>query len=142
MEARASFNGSSVSKTFVAAILVLVALGLGAMGGYVAKGLTGSGSAATENATVHAAPGSVLRQDSVGRSTVHAAPGSVLRQDSVSGPAAEVPAWIRNEFPETASRFSQDDPIFIAKYAVTTSQAADDGTGGVLWNRGGHKQLP
>ena len=43
MEARASFSGASVSKTFVAAILIIVALGLAAMGGYAAKGLTGSG---------------------------------------------------------------------------------------------------
>ena len=110
MEARASFNGASVSKTFVAAILVLVALGLGAMGGYVAKGLSGTGAAATQNSTVHAAPGSVLRQDN----------------------PAELPAYIRNEFPE---RFSKDD-------TYSSSPAVDDGTGGVLWNRGGHKQLP
>lgn len=124
MEARASFNGASVSKTFVAAILVLVALGLGAMGGYVAKGLSGTGAAATQN------------------STVHAAPGSVLRQDSVSQPApAELPWYIQNEFPKTPSRLSQDDPYFIAQYA-TKSQSVDDGTGGVLRNRGNHKQLP
>jgi len=121
MEARASFNGASVSKTFVAAILVLVALGLGAMGGYVAKGLSGTGAAATQSST-----------------TVHAAPGSVLRQDSVSRPAAELPASIRNQFPETPTRLSQDDPYFIAN----SQSAVDDGTGGVLWNRGNHKQLP
>ena len=65
MEARASFNGPSVSKTFVAAILVLVAMGLGAMGGYVTKGLTTGGSAAQSQSQgiVKAAPGSVLRQD-------------------------------------------------------------------------------
>jgi hypothetical protein len=64
MEARTSFNGSSVSKTFVAAILVLVAMGLGAMGGYVAKGLNGSGTAAAQSQqVVKAAPGTVLRQD-------------------------------------------------------------------------------
>jgi hypothetical protein len=123
MEARASFNGASVSKTFVAAILVLVALGLGAMGGYVAKGLTAPGAAATQNSTVHAAPGSVLRQDSSAR------------------PAAELPSYIQNEFPQVPNRISTDDQYFIAQGA-TKSQTADDGTGGVLWNRGGHKQLP
>ena len=59
MEARASFSGAPVSKTFVAGILVLVAMGLAAMGGYVAKGLTSSGAAASQNVSVHAAPGTV-----------------------------------------------------------------------------------
>src|SRR2546429_9218454 len=63
MEARASFSGSPVSKTFVAGTLVLVAMGLAAMGGYVAKGLTGSGAAASQSVTAHAAPGTVVRQD-------------------------------------------------------------------------------
>ena len=47
MEARASLNGASVSKTFIAAILVLVAMGLGAMGSYVAKGLGARAAAIT-----------------------------------------------------------------------------------------------
>ena len=63
MEARATINGTSISKTFVAAVLVLVAMGLGAMGGYVAKGLGASGASTTINAPVHPAPGTVLRQD-------------------------------------------------------------------------------
>lgn len=84
MEARATVNGASVSKTFVAAILVLVAMGLGAMGGYVAKGLGASGTVAAQSQQVHAAPGTVLRQDNPPQSAVHAAPGTVLRQDSGS----------------------------------------------------------
>jgi hypothetical protein len=63
VEARATVNGASVSKTFVAAILVLVAIGLGAMGGYVAKGLGASGTTAAQSQQVHPAPGTVLRQD-------------------------------------------------------------------------------
>jgi hypothetical protein len=63
MEARASFNRPSVSKTFIAAILVLVAMGLGAMGGYVAKGLTSGDIATSQSQSVKAAPGTVLRQD-------------------------------------------------------------------------------
>jgi len=90
LEARATVNGASVSKTFVAAILVLVAMGLGAMGGYVAKGLSVSGSAAAQGQQVHAAPGTVLRQDNpVQGEQVHAAPGTVLRQDSGTLPATE-----------------------------------------------------
>lgn len=83
MEARASFSGASISKTFVAAILIIVALGLAAMGGYAAKGLAGSG-AASQNGTVHAAPGSVLRQDNptTGKPAVHnARPGRGVRVD-------------------------------------------------------------
>lgn len=69
MEARASLKGQSVSKTFVAAILVLVAMGLGAMGGYVAKGLGASGTSAAVTQPVHPAPGTVLRQDNPKQST-------------------------------------------------------------------------
>lgn len=64
MEARATFGGSSISKSFVAIVLVIVALGLGLMGGYVAKSLTGSAAAtSTQTGPVHPAPGTVLRQD-------------------------------------------------------------------------------
>jgi len=81
MEARASFSGASISKTFIAAILILVAMGLAAMGGYAAKGLTGTG-AASQSGTVHAAAGTVLRQDnpSTGKPAVHnVRPGRGLR---------------------------------------------------------------
>jgi hypothetical protein len=84
MEARASFGGSSVSKTFVAAILVIVALGLAAMGGYAVKGLSGTGAAAAQSGTVHAAPGTVLRQDNsnqAGQTTIkRAAPSRGQRE--------------------------------------------------------------
>lgn len=60
MEARQSFRGSSISKTFVAIVLVIVALGLGVMGAYVAKSLSGSAAAPaisnTDNTTQPAAP--------------------------------------------------------------------------------------
>src|SRR3989442_11561542 len=85
MEARASLRGASVSKTFVFAVLVIVAMGLAAMGGYIAKSVQGSGVAVTQNPAVHAAPGTVLRQDK-GTS------GALLdRGAEVGGPAAEVP---------------------------------------------------
>ncbi|HET7420847.1 MAG TPA: hypothetical protein VFL27_10745 [Candidatus Dormibacteraeota bacterium] len=63
MEARATINGASVSKTFVAAILVLVAMGLGAMGGYAVKGLGANAASTTSISDVHPAAGTVLRQD-------------------------------------------------------------------------------
>jgi hypothetical protein len=74
MEARASFGKSSVSKTFVAAILVIVAIGLAVMSAYVAKGL--GGTSASQNHFAQPAPGSVLRQDNP-----VLVPGSVLQQD-------------------------------------------------------------
>ena len=64
MEVRTTIRDTSVSRMFVAAILVLVAMGLGAMGGYVAKGLGASStSAAGQQVQVHPAAGTVLRQD-------------------------------------------------------------------------------
>ena len=81
MEARSTLQGASVSKTFVAAVLVLVAMGLGAMGGYVAKGIGASGTSAIQS-QVHAAPGTVLRQDNPAQVQVHPAPGTVIRQDN------------------------------------------------------------
>jgi hypothetical protein len=74
MEARASFGKSSVSKTFVAAILVIVAIGLAVMSAYVAKGL--GGTSASQNHFAQPAPGSVLRQDNP-----VLVPGSVLQED-------------------------------------------------------------
>src|SRR5207245_3053332 len=97
MEARASFSGAPVSKTFVAGILVLVAMGLAAMGGYVAKGLTSSGAAASQNVSVHAAP------------------GTVLRQDRESKPGAELPGYLLREItPRPAPRYFRAAPSFIA----------------------------
>lgn len=85
MEARATVNGQSVSKTFVAAILVLVAMGLGAMGGYVAKGLGASGTSAAQTQQVHAAPGTVLRQDDPSKS---AEPSRIAKDDSYTSNTA------------------------------------------------------
>jgi flagellar basal body-associated protein FliL len=93
VEARASLSGASVSRSFIAAILIIVALGLAAMGGYLVKGVTGSGAAAatqTQSQT-HAAPGTVLRQDSPAVAPAHAAPGSVLRQDSSAVAPVQAP---------------------------------------------------
>jgi hypothetical protein len=60
MEARATIKETSVSRFFVGTILVLVAMGLGAMGGYVAKG---AGSAAGTVQVTHSAPALPLRAD-------------------------------------------------------------------------------
>ena len=155
MEARATINGASISKTFVAAVLVLVAMGLGAMGGYVAKGMTG-GASVTGVQQVHPAPGTVLRQDnppagavqpnrfqkddaSTVNAPVHPAPGTVLRQDNPPAGAVELPAYIQNEIngPQADPRLSQDDPAFIQKYAQKS--ATDDNA--VIGTRGDHGEL-
>ena len=62
MEARAQFRGASVSKTSVAVILVIVALGLATMGGYVLMGRGGAAATQTQR-HIQLAPGTVLRQD-------------------------------------------------------------------------------
>ena len=89
MEARATIREASVSRTFVAAVLVLVAMGLGAMGGYAAKGL-GASSAAGQQVQVHPAAGTVLRQDNPAQVQVYPAAGTVLRQDNPVQNAAGV----------------------------------------------------
>lgn len=63
MEARASFSGPSISKTFVAAVLVIVAMGLVAMAGYAAGAVFGSSAPVTTSHAVQAAPVTSLRQD-------------------------------------------------------------------------------
>lgn len=63
MEARQAFEGASISKSFVAVVLVLIALGLGVMGGYAAKSLTGSAATTAPQAQTHFAPATNLRQD-------------------------------------------------------------------------------
>src|SRR2546430_12021152 len=87
MEARASLRGASVSKKFVFAVLVIVAMGLAAMGGYIAKSVQGSGTAVTQNPAVHAAPGTVLRQDK------GTGGGPLYRGAEGGAPAAGVPGW-------------------------------------------------
>jgi len=56
MEARASFGRSGISKSFIAAVGVLVTLGLGVMAAAVAKNV--SGSATTQTHAVKAQPAS------------------------------------------------------------------------------------
>lgn len=129
MEARATLNGASVSKVFVAVIGVLVAMGLGAMAGYNAKGLGASGSSVTGGHQVQ----------------VHAAPGTVLRQDNPPAKAAELPSYVQQEIDrasQPANRISTDDAYFIAQYG---QHAAGD-TSAVRAIRGGtrgdHGELP
>jgi hypothetical protein len=73
VEARATIKETSVSRVFVGAILVLVAMGLGAMGGYVVKG-AGAGTSGAQTQVVRPAPGTVLRQDNDPRYGLQQAP--------------------------------------------------------------------
>ena len=121
MEARASLTGTSVPKTFVAIVLVVIAMGLAAMSGYMARGLSG-GAAEAQGQPVHAAPGTVLRQDNPARAS------------------AELPSYIPQAKASRGNRAVQDDPYFIAQYAGTTSQAASND--GLSTRKGGHQELP
>jgi hypothetical protein len=129
VEARATINGTSISKTFVAAVLVLVAMGLGAMGGYVVKGLGAGGASVTGTE----------------QGQVHPAAGTVLHQDNPQAKAAELPGYIQAEIDRAAQatpRLSQDDPRFIQQYgapAVGDTSAIRAIRGGT---RGDHGELP
>jgi len=127
MEARTSFSGASVSKTFVAAVLVIVAMGLAAMGGYVAKSVLGSGAAVTQSQTVHAAPGTVLRQDK-------GISGALLDRGAEKGaPPAVLPSWAyRETTPNGNPRIQVDDPNFINQYKQQPTSERSTG----------HRELP
>lgn len=67
MEARSAYKGAAVSKTFVAAVLVIVAIGLGIMGAYFVASLGGS-KAAVPGVTIQApARGTNLSPDAADR---------------------------------------------------------------------------
>jgi hypothetical protein len=107
MEARATLRGPKVSRTLVAGVLVIVALGVGAAGGYVAAGLSG---------------GKVTSQKQVAPLTSKAAPAAVL------------PDWLVQEItPKTPAtpRIRQDDPNFITLPAAT--QTCPAGTHLAIW---------
>lgn len=129
MEARATIKETSVSRVFVGAILVLVAMGLGAMGGYVTKGLS-AGTTGAQTQVVHPAAGTVLRQDN---------PVPVQAY-------YELPGYVQTEIDRAAQQtdpgLSQNDPAYIEKYGV--QQAPDTSAiravkGG---SRGNHGDLP
>ena len=109
MEARATLRGPKVSRTLVAGVLVIVALGVGAAGGYVAAGLSG---------------GKVTSQKQVAPLTPRSA-----------APAAVLPDWLVQEItPKTPAtpRIRQDDPNFITLPAATT-QTCPAGTHLAIW---------
>ena len=114
MEARATFDKPSVSKTFVMAVLVVVAMGLSAMAGYAAKSaFSGAGAAADVN-----------------NAAVHPAAGTVLRQDNPAQAPAQLPDWIKQEIePKPAAPTIVDDPNYYNQYLTNeySGDAASDG---------------
>jgi len=62
MEARQTLRGSAVPKSLMVALAICAAVALAAIGTVVTKDFASGGAAAVKS-TVHAAPGTVLRQD-------------------------------------------------------------------------------
>ena len=114
MEARATLSGASVPKAFVAAVAVFAAMGLSAMGGYLAKDTFGT------------------RATSVSGSVVaHPAAGSVLRQDNPVQAAAELPGWLQREIaPKQSAPIIVDDPNYYRQFLSAPERST------------GHKELP
>jgi hypothetical protein len=109
MEARATLRGPKVSRTLVAGVLVVVALGVGAMGGYVAANL-GGGKAASPS---------------------HTAAKAIADQSK-----AVLPDWAVQEItPKTAPRLLQDDIIRNATPALpaATGQVCPAGSHVAVW---------
>src|SRR5438093_89248 len=101
--------------------------GLAAMGGDNTNDMfMGRASAITGHTTVHAAPGTVLRQYNPVQSSVdHAAPGTILRQDNPVQSKAELPGWAQNEITtKSGNRIIVDDPNFYNQY-LSSSPAAE-----------------
>lgn len=117
MEARATINSAAVSKTFVAAVLVLVAMGLAAMAGYMAKDVFGGKAA------------SVTTSVSVG----HPAPGTSLRQDNPVQAPAQLPDWLQREIAQPAENRIVIDQSYIDQYLTAPAQEP---------RSTGHRNLP
>jgi len=114
MQARATFNRAQESKTFLAAALVLVAMGLAAMGGYIAKDVVGTNAASVSGSVV-----------------VHPAAGSVLRQDNPVLVQAELPGWLQREIaPKQSGPIIVDDPTYYSQFLSAPARST------------GHKELP
>jgi hypothetical protein len=80
MDARVTLRRTGISRFFVEVVSVMVALGLGLVGGYLGANLRGTSMGGSN--IVHAAPGTVLRQDAGSPIVIVPAPGTVLRQDN------------------------------------------------------------
>jgi hypothetical protein len=114
MQARATFNSVQGSRTIVAGALVAVAMGLAAMGGYVAKDVFGTDAASVSGVSVG-----------------HPAAGSVLRQDNPVQAPATLPDWaFSDKTSKPALPIKVDDPSFYGQYLSAPERST------------GHKELP
>jgi len=115
MEARANFNRAQDSKTVLVVTLVLVAMGLAAMGGYIAKDVFGTNAASVSGSVVVA----------------HPAAGSVLRQDNPVVAPAQLPGWLQREIaPKQSGPIIIDDPNYYRQFLAAPVRST------------GHKELP
>jgi hypothetical protein len=115
MQARATFNSVHGFRNIVAGALVLAAMGLAAMGGYVAKDVFGTGAAASVS----------------GGAVGHPAAGSVLRQDNTVQAPAQLPDWALGEITaKPALPIQVDDPSFYRQFLSAPERST------------GHKELP
>jgi hypothetical protein len=128
MEARQTFKGDIAPKGLMVVVAVCATVAAAAAAATISNNL--NASSASVKGTVHAAPGSVLRQDNpvqagpalIDRgaeraSTVNAAPGSILRQDNpvLAGPIGSTGMQngsrdgVLEDFGFTAGGFSVDE---------------------------------
>jgi hypothetical protein len=106
MEARATFRGPRASRTFVAGVLVMVALGVGATGGYVAAGLAGARVAPPSQGAPRAITDSQGGpQSDLTRAQPTAAPAQ-------GGPQSDLTRALPSAAPAAAPRSHQDGPNF------------------------------
>jgi hypothetical protein len=114
MQARATFNRAQDSKTLLVVALVLVAMGLAAIGGYVAKDVFGTNAASVSGSVV-----------------AHPAAGSVLRQDNPVQAKAELPEWLQRQIaPRQSGPIIVDDPSYYRQFLAAPERST------------GHKELP
>ncbi|HSS61851.1 MAG TPA: hypothetical protein VLK30_10395 [Candidatus Limnocylindrales bacterium] len=114
MEARQAFRGSAVPNGILVVLAICAAVALLAVGMLITKNLGGSSAPVT--------------------SPVHAAPGTVLRQDNPAQAPAELPSYIQQEIAAKATpRMLQDDPNFIAQYGNTSNGTCPAGSHVAVW---------
>jgi len=150
MEARQTFKGSIAPKGLMVVLAICATVAVAATAATISKNL--SGSSASVKSTVHAAPGSVLRQDNpvqavptlidrgAERGSTGSQNGSGLSADE-HGPdsdltralpmGAELPAWLQAEIAQKQSApIIVDDPNYYRQFLAAPERST------------GHKELP
>lgn len=119
MEARQTLKGTSVSKGLIAIMAVGATVGLAAIGSIAANNL--GNSAATQTSAVHAAPGTVLRQDNPVRPAL--APAQAVKHSGRSAGTQLVEEGGASIvfFPAAGTVLRQDNPV---QPALSSAQAA------------------